>query len=198
MELVQLLIEAMERQPDPEREDDPAAEIQGFWAAAVITYARGFNTGYRRAVAQTVRIPNRFRHIHDWLLSYRNETVAHRSRSPIDHWSNIELWWRQSILPPYWTPEVYPVAVWMLHPTGTRIVRIHRLAGHLAATYASLSDDMREQLRYAVYELGLDHLLQTATRPGRTIHVARAPILPIARRLAPLSESYRPLHADDR
>lgn len=198
MELVQLLIEAMDRQPDPEQEDDPAVEIRGFWAATVTTYARCFNTGYRRAFAQTVRIPTRFRAIHDWLLSYRNQTVAHRSNSPIDHWSNIELSWRPSVFPPNWAPEIYPVTISMLQPTGTRVVRIHRLAGHLAATYARLSDDMREQLQYAVHELDRDHLLQTATRPGRTIHVSRAPVLPTARRLAPLPASYRRLDGGDR
>lgn len=192
MELVQRLIEAMDRQPDPE-DDDPAVEIRGFWAATVTTYARCFNAGYRRAFAQAVRIPSRFRATHGWLLSYRNQTVAHRSNSPIDHWSNIELWWRPSVFPPNWEPEIYPVSVSLLQPTGTHVDRIHRLAGHLAATYGRLSDDMREQLQNAVNQLDRDHLLQTATRPGRAIHVSQAPVLPRARRLAPLPASYRPL-----
>jgi hypothetical protein len=195
MDLVQLLLEQMLGLPDPEMEDDPAAGVRGFWAAAVVTYARCFNSGQRKAFARTVRIPHRFRRAHDWLLSYRDATVAHRSRVPIDHYDEIQLWWRRSPFPPYWAFDVYPTSVRLLQPTIARSRAIHRLAAHLAATYARLADDVRTQLTYTLYGTTTEALLGLARRRDATLYVPDSPMLPDGRRLAALPEDYRSLEA---
>lgn len=66
-------------------------ERQAFWAAAVASYARCFNQGSRKAYARSVEIPAQFAPVHEYLLAFRNNNIAHLTRTPVSHATRLKL-----------------------------------------------------------------------------------------------------------
>lgn len=60
---------------------EPSALTDAYWIAALVTYARCFGTGRRKAYADKVAVPARFKGTHRWLKMQRSTHLAHHDRN---------------------------------------------------------------------------------------------------------------------
>jgi hypothetical protein len=165
MEYVGQFAQRLDELPDSS-EDEPLIEHTAYWTAAVVTYTRCFGAGSRRRYAHSVPIPTRQHSFHQWLLAFRNNNIAHISRTPLHYESDV------IFIPP---PADYALvhgqvavpSISLLHGSTKRLIK---LADVLEHRYSRMAQQYEDRIIRFIDGCDEDALRATANRRG-TLHV---------------------------